>query len=114
MVCLETNSSNDPGGNNLQPIACYQSDPNTNSLGGDQFKNSNITKELCLDFCKRGMYSYAGIYAGANACYCGNLLPDESKKLTGLGLNCDRTCPGDNHELKGGCGGSYRMSFYKF
>ena len=78
----------------LQPIACYSLDNWIfNPLGG-RFHGSNtdkhdkMTKASCLDFCRKKMFSYAGIFfdSGPNKCLCGDLLPDESKKLTELEL----------------------------
>ena len=110
MFYLETNSSF----SGSSPIACYKVYVGENLLGGEKYQNNTMTKYSCLDFCKRGMYSYAGLYQGAHSCLCGDSRPDESRRLTGPGLDCDRTCQGDiNTPNTGGCGGARKMSFYK-
>ena len=65
------------------------------------------------------MFSYAGILPAARRDHdqCGDLLPDEWKKLTESQLvevnNCNRDCSGDSPNT-GGCGAKpMKFSFYE-
>ena len=73
VVCLELDETNNSGGNDPQAIACYRCDSGYNQLGGDDFRDSKITKKACLDFCRRGRFSYAGLGLERNTETEGNL-----------------------------------------
>ncbi|CAH1400518.1 unnamed protein product [Nezara viridula] len=94
--------------NYVQPnyVGCYADEGGRRALTGKVAPESQeMTPELCVGFCFRNGYRYAGLQY-RNQCYCGEepLGPRSSEG------DCDMECAGDSRFL---CGGGWRNSVYQ-
>lgn len=100
------------GGDPEQPIGagdfvwsgCRSEPSGARALSDKATAGSGMTNAVCADFCKD--YEFFGTEYG-NECFCGNSLPEESKK-TPAG-ECNMLCSGSVVEY---CGAGNRLSVY--
>ncbi|XP_067884449.1 kremen protein 2-like isoform X2 [Heterodontus francisci] len=88
-------------------MGCFLDSGNPPALSGSSGTSTKLTVQVCLRFCRKKGYKYAGVEAGY-ACFCGNAL-DLSKKERVSAVECDQVCFGKSSEL---CGGDGRIGIY--
>ncbi|KAK1239930.1 hypothetical protein MKX08_007372 [Trichoderma sp. CBMAI-0020] len=113
---LATNSTNppppsggpvvNPGVNGYASIGCYTEATNTRALPYEFDTNKQTVKE-CVDACKAGSYTYAGVEYGGE-CWCGDSFGDGA--VSAPITDCGMTCNDNSTEY---CGGPNRLNVYK-
>ncbi|XP_029462628.1 kremen protein 2 isoform X2 [Rhinatrema bivittatum] len=88
-------------------MGCFLDSGNPLALAGSSGTSTKLTVQVCIRFCRKKGYQYAGVEAGY-ACFCGNEM-DMSKNQLVSALECDQVCFGKSSEL---CGGDGRIGIY--
>jgi hypothetical protein len=84
-------------------LGCFK-DSNKRDLSGYAFSSPKMTKNLCVDTCRRKGFKYAGLQY-SQQCFCGN-----SYGKLGKSDNCNMPCSGNKGEI---CGGGWANSVYQ-
>ncbi|XP_030066051.1 kremen protein 2 isoform X1 [Microcaecilia unicolor] len=88
-------------------MGCFLDSGNPLALAGSSGTSTKLTVQVCIRFCRKKGYRYAGVEAGY-ACFCGNET-DMRKNHRVSAVECDQVCFGKSSEL---CGGDGRIGIY--
>ncbi|XP_067836846.1 kremen protein 2-like, partial [Heptranchias perlo] len=88
-------------------VGCFLDSGNPPALSGSSGTSTKLTVQVCIRFCRKKGYKYAGVEAGY-ACFCGNDV-DLSEEKRVSAVECDQVCFGKSSEL---CGGDGRIGIY--
>ncbi|XP_074854509.1 kremen protein 2 [Carettochelys insculpta] len=88
-------------------IGCFLDSGNPPTLSGSSGTSSKLTIQVCLQFCRKRGYKFAGVEAGC-ACFCGSEGDLQGAQPVGA-VECDQVCFGKASEL---CGGDGRIGVY--
>ncbi|KAJ1126109.1 hypothetical protein NDU88_004518 [Pleurodeles waltl] len=88
-------------------LGCFLDTGNPPALGGSSGTSNKLTVQVCIRFCRRKGYKYAGVEAGY-ACFCGNDVDMERHQPVSA-VECDQVCFGKSSQL---CGGDGRIGIY--
>ncbi|XP_043927124.1 kremen protein 2 [Protopterus annectens] len=88
-------------------LGCFLDSGNPPALSGNSGTSTKLTVQVCLRFCRKKGYKYAGVEAGY-ACFCGQDIDMSKNEQVGT-VECDQVCFGKSSEL---CGGDGRIGIY--
>ncbi|XP_072341503.1 kremen protein 2-like [Scyliorhinus torazame] len=88
-------------------VGCFLDSGNPPALTGSSGTSTKLTVQVCIRFCRKKGYKFAGVEAGY-ACFCGNAF-DVSARERVSAVQCDQVCFGKSSEL---CGGDGHIGIY--
>ncbi|XP_060678941.1 kremen protein 2-like, partial [Hemiscyllium ocellatum] len=88
-------------------LGCFHDSGQPPVLSGSSGTSTKLTVQLCIRFCRRKGYKYAGVEAGY-ACFCGDA-GDLRNRQRVDSVQCDQVCFGKSSEL---CGGDGHIGVY--
>ncbi|XP_039390210.1 kremen protein 2 [Mauremys reevesii] len=88
-------------------IGCFLDSGNPPALSGSSGTSSKLTIQVCIRYCRKRGYKFAGVEAGC-ACFCGSEGDLRWAQPVGA-VECDQVCFGKASEL---CGGDGRIGVY--
>ncbi|XP_061444427.1 kremen protein 2 isoform X2 [Rhineura floridana] len=88
-------------------VGCFLDSGTPPALSGSSGTSTKLTVQVCLSFCRKRGYKFAGVEAGY-ACFCGHEV-DVRRSQPVSGVECDQVCFGKSSEL---CGGDGRIGIY--
>lgn len=88
-------------------IGCFLDSGTPPALSGSSGTSTKLTVQVCLSFCRKRGYKFAGVEAGY-ACFCGHE-GDVRRSQPVSSVECDQICFGKPSEL---CGGDGRIGIY--
>ncbi|XP_078393497.1 kremen protein 2-like, partial [Cetorhinus maximus] len=88
-------------------LGCFSDSGNPPALGGSSGTSTKLTVQVCIHFCRRKSYKFAGVEAGY-ACFCGDTVELSTRERVSA-VECDQVCFGKSSEL---CGGDGRIGIY--
>ncbi|CAM4580755.1 unnamed protein product [Caretta caretta] len=81
-------------------IGCFLDSGNPPALSGSSGTSSKLTIQVCIRYCRKRGYKFAGVEAGC-ACFCGSEGDLRWAQPAGA-VECDQVCFGKASELCGG------------
>lgn len=88
-------------------VGCFLDSGTPPALSGSSGTSTKLTVQVCLSFCRKRGYKFAGVEAGY-ACFCGHE-GDVWHSQRVSAVECDQVCFGKSSEL---CGGDGRIGIY--
>ncbi|XP_039201753.1 kremen protein 2 isoform X2 [Crotalus tigris] len=88
-------------------VGCFLDSGTPPTLSGSSGTSTKLTVQVCLSFCRKRGYKFAGVEAGY-ACFCGHE-GDIRHSQQVSAVECDQVCFGKSSEL---CGGDGRIGIY--
>ncbi|KAH0626582.1 hypothetical protein JD844_001649 [Phrynosoma platyrhinos] len=88
-------------------VGCFLDSGTPPALSGSSGTSTKLTVQVCLSFCRKRGYKFAGVEAGY-ACFCGHE-GDVRRSQPVSAVECDQVCFGKSSEL---CGGDGRIGIY--
>lgn len=87
---------------------CFLDSGSPPALTGSSGTSTKLTVQVCIRYCRRHGYEFAGVEAGY-ACFCGSGA-DLARNEQVSAVECDQVCFGKSSEL---CGGDGRIGIYQ-
>jgi hypothetical protein len=90
-------------------VGCGTDNIGDRAFRGPSTNSPSMTVQMCVDFCSKAGYTYAGLEYKAE-CFCGNQLDPRYAPRDGFMGACSMSCSGDSSQM---CGGWAAMSVYQ-